>query len=895
MDWNLVPMRYSEVLKVDVDLKVSDEASSADAGAQRRGHVVPRAARAREISEDAASYLQLFMMRLHAKADSITVDGRRRGDEASAFETLYDEEMKRLLQLFKVTEWKVILREMFITRRWAGRPSLTSSPSRTRLARRTVPPPTASAPSRRSTASRRSTPPPTTRASEDAEPVALPTTAIPTSSSPPRRPRRRPPPGGGGGGAPRALGRGQSWVVRDKAGAGSAGGGGSRADPGGLGLGEAGVFARLDSHQRARIHRAPPPDLGGKIQKQMEVLQESYPTCCAPSRRATSPTSSLKQLKVVSHLREHGELSEMDAGVLVDDINKQRKAIHYARAHALGNKSMKETLLEVPAFAFLGAKIATDESEMRSNDVKGHKWQKDCKTLLDDIIDHVKEKAYNVDEIVTGPSLLEKGSAEEPSTTGAAAASAKPGTSPDAKPGRRRRSVAEVIAVAAVNASHALDGTSKGSKGGDSPEGGRVEQTNLATSAGAKTGRRGSIFGAKKEKPAEAQRSRSTALHEVYDQLIIVKRGQLMVGQPKGAEHSRGSAISAVMIDEGTGADGGFGAEEGPPLVPGVGQPVADHQLVRAAAGQPREARPGEQAAADRARTRSRCSSSAALGARGDQQERRCRPGPAARAVVHVCRGGHAHAACASRSRPGRRPGSPSTSSAAGSSSGTRSTTRSSCSWSATSVSSSRARASRSMTAAARPVRATTSTRPTGSPPAPSCALASVWRSSRMTRCRPRSAAAANMAMAMGGLHPGLPGLAPPPQRDNSAGSSGAAAPIIKQTSSISQQRMRAHKSIRVLCLPVQDSMRLHMEAPHVYSISNDTSVRRFEGPRGSVARLSRSADLRKSVGAQSKKNLLGKDAVAGSSKRLFDMFNRGTGKDRAASQSVQILTASCR
>lgn len=680
-------------------------------------------------------------------------------------------------------------------------------------------------------------------------------------------------------------------MVRDKAGAGSAGGGLARVQ-----IQEASASAGRAS-SRDSIHINALESIvrhrqiwAAKIQKQMEVLQESYPDVLrAVETRHVANLVLLKQLKVVSHLREHGELSEMDAGVLVDDINKQRKAIHYARAHALGNKSMKETLLEVPAFAFLGAKIATDESEMRSNDVKGHKWQKDCKTLLDDIIDHVKEKAYNVDEIVTGPSLLEKGSAEEPSTTGAAAASAKPGTSPDAKPGRRRRSVAEVIAVAAVNASHALDGTSKGSKGGDSPEGGRVEQTNLATSAGAKTGRRGSIFGAKKEKPAEAQRSRSTALHEVYDQLIIVKRGQLMVGQPKGAEHSRGSAISAVMIDEGTGADGGFGAEEvtagsylgrkvGPSQITGLAcvlQQVNLEKLdqenklpptvrctrsaeVLVVSGRSvREAINKNDVAGQDLRRELWCMYAKEVGMRTLRLREPFTTWPEAVLAQHIERGWllewdeeHDEIELLMERHVGILvTGSCFTLDDGGRSSGSSDNFNAS-DW-----------------------------KPAGAILRPGERVAIQQDDPMLSPLE--SAAAANMAMAMGGLHPGLPGLAPPPQRDNSAGSSGAAAPIIKQTSSISQQRMRAHKSIRVLCLPVQDSMRLHMEAPHVYSISNDTSVRRFEGPRGSVARLSRSADLRKSVGAQSKKNLLGKDAVAGSSKRLFDMFNRGTGKDK--------------
>ena len=95
---------------------------------------------------------------------------------------------------------------------------------------------------------------------------------------------------------------------------------------------------------------------------------------------------------------------------------------------------------------------------------------------------------------------------------------------------------------------------------------------------------------------------------------------------------------------------------------------------------------------------------------------------------------------------------------------------------------------------------------------------------------------------------------------------------------------LRGHKCIRILCLPVADTMRLHMDAPNVYTISNDTSSRRFYTPRGSVARLSKGADLRKATS----KHLLGKSpgknpAGNSSTKRLFDMFGRNKEEAPAA------------
>ena len=145
------------------------------------------------------------------------------------------------------------------------------------------------------------------------------------------------------------------------------------------------------------------------------------------------------------------------------------------------------------------------------------------------------------------------------------------------------------------------------------------------------------------------------------------------------------------------------------------------------------------------------------------------------------------------------------------------------------------------------------------------------------------SAAEKNMAMAAGQLHPSLMGQMP---EVNVAEVNAARQPSL-------EQRLEGHKRIRILCLPVADSMRLHMEAPHVYTISSDPNTRRFVPPRTSMARLSRAADLRRSVDKASTKKLLGSPAgaakVEGSSKRLFDMIRGNKGQASGATVSGRL------
>jgi len=98
--------------------------------------------------------------------------------------------------------------------------------------------------------------------------------------------------------------------------------------------------------------------------------------------------------------------------------------------------------------------------------------------------------------------------------------------------------------------------------------------------------------------------------------------------------------------------------------------------------------------------------------------------------------------------------------------------------------------------------------------------------------------------------------------------------PTAASSDSDVKARMAGHKRIRLLCLPIADSSRLHMEAPIVYSIAGDQNERRF-APISRVSQVSRASDLRREV-KQSTKNLfsLGSHGPADTSgKRVFDVF----------------------
>ena len=81
--------------------------------------------------------------------------------------------------------------------------------------------------------------------------------------------------------------------------------------------------------------------------------------------------------------------------------------------------------------------------------------------------------------------------------------------------------------------------------------------------------------------------------------------------------------------------------------------------------------------------------------------------------------------------------------------------------------------------------------------------------------------AAANLAAAMAGAPP----LVPLQSQPSAGGKS---------------ERLAGHKRIRILVLPVGDSLRLHMDAPEKYSIATELSSRRFDaGDRASIKRFS--------------------------------------------------------
>ena len=349
----------------------------------------------------------------------------------------------------------------------------------------------------------------------------------------------------------------------------------------------------------------------------IQQMQESYPdVSLAVETRYVATLVLRKQLRVVEKMRHDGELSEMDAVTLADDINKQRKTLFYARAHVLGNKGPKETLLEVPAFRFLSLAIVS-ESMLKGRDTGASSTREECKVLLDRLVDKLAVKAYNSEDIVIGQSVLkdrnkEEAAAGSPEALRMASVEAAAKSKTVGRSGPRRRSVLDTVANAAVvvaqqgaHVAHLAEDlghriaevTRKDSKeaassaktdvahvgrevtkeGGEVPSGGSKESGLSAHGSGREggvgpttRGKRGSVFSGKKlegeekevKEAKEAKRrlaERSAELYDMYDNLIVVKRGQLSYGEDVAA----GSQIPGSQIP---GSQIRLGAMVGSPL-----------------------------------------------------------------------------------------------------------------------------------------------------------------------------------------------------------------------------------------------------------------------------------------------------------------------------------------
>lgn len=688
-----------------------------------------------------------------------------------------------------------------------------------------------------------------------------------------------------------------------------------------------------------------------RMQDKLHELQESYPDVLrAVETRHVATIVLRKQLKVVDQLKEHGELSEMDAAMLVDGINTQRKAIHYAKSHALGNKDIRETLLEVPALAFLGSEVATNPNAIKSNDYLGQKWQEDCKKILDTLREHVREKAYNKHDVVAGPSLLPvkegphltdlagRGGAggplsEESHCSTLAEPSARMAAPKERTRGapaatRKRRGSVEILAVAAVNIAHGIDHAIHGDDHNMSPRDlpsspnprargvsrdARSSRSNADSDAPPKPEatstrprQRGSVVGALLGgfggggggPELSAEKERSLALHEVYDHLYIVKRGQLTVGDQPTTESQRGSLVAADELLWRPGEDPDAASTElrcvGPSQITGLAcvlQQVnlealdRDNHLppavscsraaeVLVISGRAiRDAINAGGAAGQDLRRELWCMYAKEVGTRVLRVREPFREWSDSALADQLERGWvleweeeheeieiqmHKHigvlisgqclvereiitSRSPDRAMSGRRSGE-----------------------SAAELS---RRSTEPEMSESDSHNGSGDWRKPGAVLRPNDRLV-VKQDDPMESEMDVIAAtiAAGMAAARG-----------------RGGGPGGVAPPLASSSSGEKDRLAGHKRIRLLCLPVGDSMRLHMEAPVVYTIANDPNERRFAPPRKSLVS---SIGLRSSVQNQVKmstKNLLGdgkggrqqQPEVAASSKRLLDVFSK--------------------
>ena len=141
-----------------------------------------------------------------------------------------------------------------------------------------------------------------------------------------------------------------------------------------------------------------------------------------------------------------------DAATLSDDINKHRKALFYMPLHSIGQKDVKATLLEVPAFRFLS--LATSvQPDAKAKDAHAHRAYNECLRLLSALVDSVKMRSYDPPDVVVGTSLI-TGAVDS-----ALAAPSKPDDAAASKEQRnttsgRRRSVTDSVMTAAVDIAH---------------------------------------------------------------------------------------------------------------------------------------------------------------------------------------------------------------------------------------------------------------------------------------------------------------------------------------------------------------------------------------------------------------------------------------------------------
>ena len=119
-----------------------------------------------------------------------------------------------------------------------------------------------------------------------------------------------------------------------------------------------------------------------ELEEKIKELRMTYPDeVRAVETRQVAVKVLRKQQKVVEKMQEHGELSDMDAAILLDSLNEQRKAVHYMRPKDFSTKDNRGVLADVPAFAFLVGERATEE--VRSKHVQFHKWQEDCRKIME--------------------------------------------------------------------------------------------------------------------------------------------------------------------------------------------------------------------------------------------------------------------------------------------------------------------------------------------------------------------------------------------------------------------------------------------------------------------------------------------------------------------------------